>query len=721
MIIIFKKNTGEARRKKIIEEERLRMSKHQEYNQNPIQYQSQQIYQTKKFYYLYGNDQKGPVSIEQLKSIGIESNTLVWKEGLDRWTPAGKVEELKILFKIPSPPPIPSIAKTGELQIFGYTLDKHNKSSNGWWIALTIIGILGIILLFIIGNQSGQVVEALDVHKVDNTQISEYQVEQEAQKISDYFFSRGKDTEMPYWGADGSIGAMKDIYSIVQENGDNITVKKEIYLQGRLTLTSHDTYFIKDDEIIMKKSIYNGILAGSGTKTMSEAILKLPKNKLPIKWEYTNQDEETYEYTAQLKDFKVERTQGGIIQISAIELTKRVYYMYKGKLECMNFKEYWGKDWGLLLIIQNDRISYFNSEVKPSTYEIFDYTAGNNEKKSSEEETYTNADAQNAKETITPKIAKQLGLFCLYYQKQQPLTHILCSNCLLNKYGVRNGQELNIIYNTLADHRDMAQDMILDIYRYFRGHEDMLYSLLQGWLSRDEIAIMEKFAKPRIEQEQEREAREERKEMTNEQFDGLNKFLITNNSVGYFKIGGSWQNFAEKEYHYKYNQSYGTCVDACCNGGFDLGNDIMTIGTLIFEESKSYDDEIERNRYKNNPNVFYVSSDNCRGWYWKDKISFIVIYSDLFKTKEGVGVSTTLEDAQKKLGKLVFDIEWIEENANAVQFNTSSYPEIEFVLDADDYVDGWEELSNFLEKETNKLTISDFHANTKIKRIIVRG
>ena len=198
-----------------------------------------------------------------------------------------------------------------------------------------------------------------------------------------------------------------------------------------------------------------------------------------------------------------------------------------------------------------------------------------------------------------------------------------------------------------------------------------------------------------------------------------NKFLITNNSVGYFNIGASWQNIAEKEYHYEYVQGYGTCIDACCNGGFDLGNDIITIGTLCFEKSDIFDDDSDK--YKSNTNLFYVISENCRGWYWKDKIRFIEVHSDLFKIKEGVGVGTTLKDAQKKLGKLSFTIGWVTEDRNAVYFSTSSYPNVEFIIDADDYVDGWEELDNlFFAGEEYNLTISDFKNNTKIKRIIVR-
>jgi len=192
-----------------------------------------------------------------------------------------------------------------------------------------------------------------------------------------------------------------------------------------------------------------------------------------------------------------------------------------------------------------------------------------------------------------------------------------------------------------------------------------------------------------------------------------NKFLITNNSVGYFEIGGAWQNFAENDYNYKSIQGYGTCTDACCNGGFDLGNGILTIGSLIFEYNES------KSKYKNNPNVFYVSSGNCKGWYWKDKISFIVVYSDSFKTKEGVGVGTTLEDAQRKLGRLTFNIGWAEEE-HPVTFRTSSYPSIRFILDGNDYNKGhWVTLEHV--GEENTLTISDFKRNTKIKGIIVEG
>ena len=201
-------------------------------------------------------------------------------------------------------------------------------------------------------------------------------------------------------------------------------------------------------------------------------------------------------------------------------------------------------------------------------------------------------------------------------------------------------------------------------------------------------------------------------------------YLVTNNSAGYFKIGGSWQNFAKNNYAYKSVQGFGTCTDACCDGGFNLGTVIsngkdgqtiekpeITIGALDFGKSKS------KTEHKGNPNVFYISSANCNGWYWKDKINYIIIYSEIFKTKEGIGVGSTLEELQEKLGKLQFYVGWIEEQENALQITVKSYPNIQFILDVDDYKGNWEDISLKLDK--NSFTISNFKKDTKIKRLVV--
>ena len=201
-------------------------------------------------------------------------------------------------------------------------------------------------------------------------------------------------------------------------------------------------------------------------------------------------------------------------------------------------------------------------------------------------------------------------------------------------------------------------------------------------------------------------------------------FLITNNSIGYFKIGNAWQNFAKNSYDYKSIQGYGSCTDACCDGGFNLGkvinkvsngqtikNPEITIGASVFGKSES------KTEHKSNPNVFFISSDNCNGWYWKDKISYIVTYSEAFKTKEGIGVGSTLDEVQEKLGKLIFDVGWIEEQEHPIRFTIKSYPNLQFILDDQDYKGNLEAVN--LTADNNSITISDFNKNTKIKQIKV--
>lgn len=60
------------------------------------------------FYLNEKNEQKGPVSPEELISNGVTKNTLVWKNGMAQWLPAGEVSELANLFTdTPPTPPTP--------------------------------------------------------------------------------------------------------------------------------------------------------------------------------------------------------------------------------------------------------------------------------------------------------------------------------------------------------------------------------------------------------------------------------------------------------------------------------------------------------------------------------------------------------------------------------------------------------------------------------------
>lgn len=72
-------------------------------------------------YYIYDDDdQHGPFSFDELKSKNLTRSTMIWREGLDEWTRADDVEELKpLLQSVPPsikktiPPKLPVASRTG--------------------------------------------------------------------------------------------------------------------------------------------------------------------------------------------------------------------------------------------------------------------------------------------------------------------------------------------------------------------------------------------------------------------------------------------------------------------------------------------------------------------------------------------------------------------------------------------------------------------------------
>lgn len=105
----------------------------------------------KKFFLHDGLDQVGPYGFEELKQKNITKDTNVWSEGMDTWTKADKIEELKGLFdSIPppftsekkSPPPLtnPSAILTNE------NISTNNKKTKT--LLFTIIGVFLILGCF---------------------------------------------------------------------------------------------------------------------------------------------------------------------------------------------------------------------------------------------------------------------------------------------------------------------------------------------------------------------------------------------------------------------------------------------------------------------------------------------------------------------------------------------------------------------------------------------
>lgn len=62
----------------------------------------------KEYFYLIGEEQKGPFSLEELKKEDISNETYVWTEGMEDWQKLKDIESLKMELKPKAtPPPIP--------------------------------------------------------------------------------------------------------------------------------------------------------------------------------------------------------------------------------------------------------------------------------------------------------------------------------------------------------------------------------------------------------------------------------------------------------------------------------------------------------------------------------------------------------------------------------------------------------------------------------------
>ena len=111
-------------------------------------------------YFIVDNGQQaGPYTIDDLVKRGLNSDTLVWAEGMTAWTPAWQVEELKnYLYGQQTPPPPP----TNPAPQYAYvqpeyepvpepTPEKPKKKGKGCrttmlWIGLAIILFSAILL-----------------------------------------------------------------------------------------------------------------------------------------------------------------------------------------------------------------------------------------------------------------------------------------------------------------------------------------------------------------------------------------------------------------------------------------------------------------------------------------------------------------------------------------------------------------------------------------------
>lgn len=108
-----------------------------------------------RYFYLLGDQQKGPFTHDELKNQYINHNTLVWYDGIPNWEKASNIEALKDIFM--TPPPIPKKAKEESNAISTQSQSQTNKKKSR--IPRLVLGILLVVAaIFIIdGISSGHI------------------------------------------------------------------------------------------------------------------------------------------------------------------------------------------------------------------------------------------------------------------------------------------------------------------------------------------------------------------------------------------------------------------------------------------------------------------------------------------------------------------------------------------------------------------------------------
>lgn len=177
------------------------------------------------------------------------------------------------------------------------------------------------------------------------------------------------------------------------------------------------------------------------------------------------------------------------------------------------------------------------------------------------------------------------------------------------------------------------------------------------------------------------------------------KFLITNTSIGLFGRNSNWK---ETYQTYGYSKVNGEeCVDACCIGTTILwkSNESMENPSVVLyneyfddndvPESVKMDYDVYSVMYASRDDLFFVASDNCSSWYYKNIITDCAVYSSDFKTQENIGVGSSVEEFLKAFDKVYITIGWIEEDADAIQLSVDKYPDLVFIVNSELFNVDW--------------------------------
>ncbi len=200
----------------------------------------------KKYYLHNGSEQTGPFDIEELKSMGLNSQSPVWFDGLSSWTIIGQVPELKILFAS-APPPFsnqihtpPPIAKEANITQPSFNSETPKKKK---YILLKITAIVIAILIII------NIITTLN-HNSNNLDESTYQEKvmtvEEIEKSQPSNFLKADGTyNKNFWG-----DKLK-VHGVIKNNATKVTYKDAVvtvtYYSKTNTVLGSNNYTIYEN------------------------------------------------------------------------------------------------------------------------------------------------------------------------------------------------------------------------------------------------------------------------------------------------------------------------------------------------------------------------------------------------------------------------------------------------------------------------------------------
>ena len=70
-----------------------------------------------EYWIFLNNEKQGPYTLTDLQQVELSPDTLVWRDGLNRWVEAQEIEELEILFATKQPPTFEEEAKSNQSNV----------------------------------------------------------------------------------------------------------------------------------------------------------------------------------------------------------------------------------------------------------------------------------------------------------------------------------------------------------------------------------------------------------------------------------------------------------------------------------------------------------------------------------------------------------------------------------------------------------------------------